>query len=119
MNPTKDIYNSLFLNNHLVILIIDPDTGRIKNANKKAAEFYGYNYDDLLKLRIMDINILSEDEIKCEMKKAISGKKNFFKFQHRLKSGEIKNVSVSSGKVLLNGKEHLYSVIIDVSDSSN
>jgi PAS domain S-box-containing protein len=42
-----------------VKLIIDPDNGRIVDANEAAAKFYGWSQEELRQMKISDINMLS------------------------------------------------------------
>merc|ERR1711879_557645 len=83
-------YISLFKNNPSAMLIVDPQSGRIKDANNAACRFYNYEYDQLKTMNIADINVLSKEEIKKEMSLAVSEKRQHFRFKHKLSSGEIK-----------------------------
>ncbi len=56
-------YTSLFENNHAVMLLIEPETAAIKDANPAACAYYGWSREEFRKLRIGDINTLSRDEI--------------------------------------------------------
>ncbi|MEJ2059931.1 MAG: EAL domain-containing protein [Gammaproteobacteria bacterium] len=40
-------YKDVFVNSHIVMLLLDPETGRIMEANPAAIEFYGYPEDAL------------------------------------------------------------------------
>ena len=107
-------YRSLFENNHAVMLLLDPDDGRIVEANPAAVRFYGYSKEELLSMTIDKINLVSRDEIKKEMNLARYFKKSFFEFKHRLASGEIRDVEVYSGLITYENKKLLYSIIHDV-----
>lgn len=109
-------YHSLFNNSKSIMLIIDPVDGQILDANKSAISFYGYKYNTLINLRIGDINILSESEVKEEMNLAKSNDRSFFLFKHKLATNEIKDVEVYSGPIVYNNKTVLYSIIIDISE---
>jgi PAS domain-containing protein len=63
----------LFENHGAIKLIIDPSDGTIVAANKAAREFYGY--PNLLKMRIGEINLLTEAEVAEE-------EGNYFLFRH-------------------------------------
>lgn len=110
------LFKTLFTDSHSTMLIIDPSTGNIINANKRACEFYGYTYEEITQLNINQINTMSETDIKKAMDDAKAGKRNFFHFKHRLKNGEIKNVEVYSGKIILSNREYLYSIVHDKTD---
>jgi PAS domain S-box-containing protein len=106
-------YHSVFKNNHAVMLIIDPVTGAVTDANPAAENFYGYSMSKLLQMKISDINILDPEEMKANMKKAQEANKNYFEFKHRLASGEIRDVEVYSGEIFFSGRIYLYSIVHD------
>lgn len=110
------LFQSLFIDSYSVMLVIDPETGKIINANKAACSFYGYTYEELTNMYINQINILPIEEIKKEMEKARLGKKNYFNFKHKLKSGEIRDAEVYSGKIQIDRKNYLYSIIHDITE---
>ncbi|MBX3086475.1 MAG: PAS domain S-box protein [Anaerolineae bacterium] len=107
-------YRSMFEDNRAVKLLIDPETGFIMDANSAAAEFYGYPLDTLRSMRIHDINILSEPAVTQEIEHVRNGQERVFYFQHRLASGEVRDVEVFSGPVIIKEKEALFSIILDV-----
>ncbi|MDI6713100.1 MAG: PAS domain S-box protein [Anaerosomatales bacterium] len=110
-------YRSLFQDSASVMLLIDPADGSIKDANKAAERFYGWSRDELVRMRVSDINTLSPDEIKAEMERARTLQKNHFEFKHRLARGEIRDVDVYSGPVVgEGGQTWLYSIVHDVTD---
>jgi len=62
------------------------------------------------------INTASPEEIKKAMNEAKLQKRNFFEFKHRLASGNIRDVSLYSGKIVINKKELLYTLVFDITD---
>ncbi len=106
-------YRSLFENNHTVMLLIDPETGQLADANPAASRFYGYPRDVLLTLTITDLNVLSAGQVTAEMQQARAEQRSVFNFRHRLASGEIREVEVYSGPINLEGRTLLFSVIHD------
>ncbi len=109
-------YKSLFYDNQSVMLLIDPITGKIVDANKSACHYYGYSYHQLTSLKIQEINTLSKKEVKEEMQKALNEVRANFNFKHQLANGEIKDVEVYSGSVNISGKDLLYSIVHDVTE---
>ncbi|MCW8932139.1 MAG: EAL domain-containing protein, partial [Gammaproteobacteria bacterium] len=108
-------FKELFSGNKCVELIIDPNDGSIIEANRAAEKFYGYNRDQLLSLKISDINILSDEQIHLEMEYANQQKNDHFIFKHQLANGDIKDVEVYSGPIHWNKKKALYSIVHDIS----
>lgn len=108
-------YRQLFNDSYSVMLVIDPDTGKLLDVNNAACAFYGYTREELLNMHIFNINILSPEEIKHEMMLARQQKRNHFQFKHRLADGSIKPVEVYAGTLIHKGKEAIHSIVHDVS----
>lgn len=101
----------------VVQLMIDPDSGRIVDANQAALEFYGYTLEELRALNIYDINTLSNEQVYAEMQHSRRREINYFEFKHRLSSGEIHDVDVYASPVTMpDGRQLLYSIIIDATN---
>jgi PAS domain S-box-containing protein len=66
LHESEDKYRALFTNTHSVMLLIDPLSGRIVDANQAAAGYYGYSIEELKSRNMADINILPPEEIKKE-----------------------------------------------------
>jgi PAS domain S-box-containing protein len=107
-------YREIFFNDHTVMMLIDPINGDIIDANIAASKFYGYNREELVKMRISDINVSDADIVFEEMQKALSKQKNYFIFKHRLADGKVRDVDVCSGVINQNGKDLLYSIVNDI-----
>ncbi|MCU7923458.1 MAG: PAS domain S-box protein [Candidatus Thiodiazotropha sp. (ex Dulcina madagascariensis)] len=110
-------FRSLFQNSKAVQLLIDPDGGRIIDANRAAENYYGYHRKRLLRMSILEINMLSEQEVLAEMNQAKAEERDHFFFRHRLADGEVRDVEVHSGPINLQGRSLLYSIIHDVTDA--
>ena len=107
-------YHSLFKKNQAAMLMIDPETVAIVDANLGACIFYGYTYEKMLKLKITDINTLAAEEVKAEMQLALTEQHNHFYCQHRLANGQVRDVEVYIGPLFIRGKQLLYSIIHDI-----
>ncbi|UOD35401.1 PAS domain S-box protein [Deferribacteraceae bacterium V6Fe1] len=112
----KEKFENMFRLHKAIMLLIDPETGEIIDANESAHQFYGYSLNELRSMKIQDINILSAEQVKFEMQRAKIEARNYFNFKHRLKTGEIRDVEVYSSPITLDGKPLLFSIIHDVSE---
>ena len=110
----KTLYEFLFENNTSVMLIVDPQTQSIVDANKSACHFYGYTKEQLLSMLITDINVMSTKEHIQEMEKAQSEEKSSFYFRHRLADDSLVEVEVFNGPVYFEGRSLLCSIVLDV-----
>jgi PAS domain S-box-containing protein len=109
-------YKNLFEASPTIKLIIDPENGRIIDANISACRYYGYSKDQLKNMKITDINTLPPDRVFEEMENAKLEERSFFLFRHKLANGEVKDVEVVSGPIMVDGKKVLSSIIHDISE---
>jgi PAS domain S-box-containing protein len=116
LRESEERYRTIFTNSNNVMLLIDIDSGKIKDANHAAENFYGWSRDELTNMYIRDINTLPADTVMREMDKVRETNKNVFYFKHRLASGEIRDVEVYSGLVKIEGEHYLNSIINDISE---
>lgn len=108
---------SMFNRHSAVMLIIEPVSGRIVDANPAASNFYGYSREELLNQTINKINMLPPEELEKRLVKAAGERQHYFMFPHRLKSGEIRLVEVFTCPIPdTDNTILLYSIIFDVTD---
>lgn len=111
------LFSNLFFENASFMLLVDPETGAILEANKAAVEFYEYPQEELLRLSIWDINTLPEEEVRARLQEAKEKTRICFRFQHRKKSGGICEVEIFSSTLNWNHRKVLCSIIHDVSNT--
>ncbi len=104
----------MFEKHSAIMLIIDPDSGNIINANQAAADFYGWPVDELRTMHIQTITTSTPEAVMDEMNKARLSRKNHFLFQHHKADGSIHDVEVFSTTIDIEGKDRLYSIIHDI-----
>jgi PAS domain S-box-containing protein len=116
LRESEKRYRSLFKHNCSVMLLIDPESADIIDANPAAVSFYGWSHEELTGKKITDINTLTENQTFQEMELARRKQRQHFYFQHRLANGKIRDVEVYSGAIKVHGKELLYSIVHNISD---
>ncbi|MGB7987406.1 MAG: PAS domain S-box protein [Terracidiphilus sp.] len=109
-------FRNIFEQNGSVMFLVAPESGEIVAANPSASQYYGYSPEQLIGMKIDQINTLPADEISQELMLALNEERNFFNFRHRLASGEVRDVEVYSSPVLSGGKRLLFSIVHDVSE---
>ncbi len=106
----------MFRNHAAMILLIEPASGEIVDANRAAVAYYGYPHEKLLQMNMQQINTLSPLETAQEIRRADREQRNFFVFRHRLADGDIRPVEVYSSPLIVDGRRLLASIIHDASD---
>jgi diguanylate cyclase (GGDEF)-like protein/PAS domain S-box-containing protein len=116
LEETELRFRQMFERHASPMLLIDPETGEIIDANAAAAKFYGYNLPQIKAMNIYQINILPKEQVALERQLAVKEQRNYFVFPHQLANGEIRHVEVHSSPVTIDGKNRLFSIIHDVSE---
>ena len=109
-------FKNLFAKHDSIMLLIDPDTGRIIDANASASKFYGYSVSELSSMKIDDINRLAPGQVQHEYKDAADQHKNYFIFPHQLANGEERLIECHSSPIEYEGKKILFSIINDITE---
>ncbi len=109
-------YRSMFVNHAAIMLIFDPVTGSILEANHSAIEFYGWSAEELYTMKTSQINTHSFEEINKATYQCVSGEKNHFITHHRRADGSIRVVESYTSTIELIGKPLLFSIIHDITE---
>jgi diguanylate cyclase (GGDEF)-like protein/PAS domain S-box-containing protein len=114
LRESEKQYRAFFENNHAIMLLTDPKSERIIDANPAAEDFYGYPIEVMRTMNLSQINALDRDEMFTEMRRSMDEGRTYFILRHRLAGGEMRDVEVYSGPIMVQGAQRLYSVIHDV-----
>jgi PAS domain S-box-containing protein len=115
-NERDSAFRILFQSAHLIVLVIDPKTGEIVDANPAATAFYGWSRDAMKTLNIDRINTLGREEILDRMAQSFAGVGHLHRFRHWMSDGQVREVEVNSGPISIRGRDLLYSIVQDVTD---
>ena len=116
LRESEERYRAMFEKNRAIKMVIDPVTAEIVDANPAAWQFYGYSRDELLALKITDINAGPAAEVRAEMARTAGEQVTDFVFRHRLASGEVRDVEVNSGPFETGGRTLLFSILHDITE---
>jgi PAS domain S-box-containing protein len=109
-------FRGMFEEHSAVMLLIDPQTGRIMNANKAAESYYGYPLKQLLEMTIHQLNQLPPGEVAHQMQQAVNRQSSRFEFQHVLANGKIRDVEVHSTPLQMKDRMMLFSIVSDITE---
>lgn len=116
LKESEESYSNQFTLNLAVMLLIDPESGTILDANESALTFYGYTRAKLVSMTLSDINILSFDEIKKNIATVTKNEGQQFELKHRLSDDSIRDVEVFVSRIQFGGREILHSIIHDITE---
>lgn len=109
-------FRQMFESHASPMLLIEPESGNIVNANLAAANFYGYSIEQMQNMSIDQINTQNSEQIAFERQQALREERNYFVFPHRLADGTLRTVEVHSSPVEVDGRKLLFSVVHDITE---
>jgi len=117
LRESNERYKSLFHDNHSVMVLLNPDTGEIVDANPAACHYYGWSYSELTRKNIYEIDPFPKEETFQKLQSSKNEKNNHLFVQHLLASGELRDVEVYSGTIRFGESTMLYNIIHDITES--
>lgn len=112
--PADQVFQAIFESHVAIMLLIEPQTGVILDANQAAVDFYGYPKSKLCGMFIHEINMLPPEQASTARQKVLNGEQNRIVFPHRLADGEERMVEVYSSPIVLQGRQALFSIVHDI-----
>jgi PAS domain S-box-containing protein len=104
-------FAQIFEQHSIIMLLIEPESGRIVKANAAARQFYGY--PDLTTMDIQQINLLNHEQVQQEIANAVAEKRDYFIFRHLLANGEIRKIRTYARAYQMDNKSFVLSIIVD------
>jgi len=116
VKQSEELFRNMFETNEAVMLLVEPKSGQIVDANESACRFYGYPKEILLKMDIGKINVrYSINDGKSGIEGFKGGCNPCICIQ-RLANGEERFVEVYSTVVNYQEKELLYLIVFDITE---
>lgn len=116
LRESEERFRGMFENHKAIMLLIEPESGAIIDANNAATEYYGFSRHELRVLNISDINKMAPEEIVTMRRSIIAGERNSFIAPHRRADGELRQVEVYSSPIVTEGQSLIFSIIHDVTE---
>ncbi len=116
LRESEQRFRAVFENEHVIMLIVDPETGGIEDGSPGACAFYGYDRPTLKKLKITDLSTMTSEKTFERIRPAMSLMEKCLGARHRLSRGEERDVEVCSGPIVVGETTYLLSVVNDVTD---
>ena len=108
------IYRSMFTENPCMQLLIEPESGRIKDANPCAMRFYGLTDFPASPAAYQDLDVAGADEAARFLREAASAETSYRLLRHNVRGGEIRDVEIYAGVLEIDGAQYVHAIINDV-----
>lgn len=107
---------SLFDGHGALMLLIDPRSGEIVEANAAAASFYGYTVEGLTGQPLVVLSSHSEERMLPALRRALQDARPLLRLRHRGATGAVSTVEMMVSTVVIGGRLLVYAIGRDVTD---
>lgn len=111
LSESEARFRSFFENNSSVMLLTDPVSGKIIDANMAASDYYRLGREQLIGVSLGDFNVESADG-----NKGLLLPSQVMYNKHRIASGEVRDVEIYSTPIESAGHTLLFSIIHDITE---
>jgi PAS domain S-box-containing protein len=117
LRERDESYRNQFICHSAMMMLLDPATGVIVDANLAARAFYGYPPERLLRMRISEINEMPPTELEHDIVSLMMpGQGRRFQRRHKLADGSLRDVEVTASYIRSGDRELIHAIIFDVTD---
>ncbi|MFQ5973422.1 MAG: PAS domain S-box protein, partial [Alphaproteobacteria bacterium] len=117
LSDSEQRFHTLFQKANDEIFIIDPGTGRFRDANESACKTLGYSRDELLSMAVHDLYPPNEaDGVAASVADVSAGKNLVFERRPRRKDGTSVPVEVSSQLIAYGNEKVILSIARNITD---
>ncbi len=116
---SEERFHKMFHQHAAMMWLVNPVTQEIVDANLSSEKYYQYNFSKDAPIKVSEINVLDEEQMQNEINLAMSQKRNYFEFKHKLASGDIRTVEVHSSPIEVHEETLLFSIIHDITERVN
>jgi diguanylate cyclase (GGDEF)-like protein/PAS domain S-box-containing protein len=117
VRESEDRYRNLFELAPLPLIVIDDSSLKILAANRPAEEKYGYTRDELLSMKILDLQLEADRErVAQQLSKRDAARPALVQHRHVTKSGQVIHAEVTARPLAFHGRDSRILLINDVSE---
>jgi PAS domain S-box-containing protein len=109
---SEERFHLMFENNGAVMMLIEPGSGKIIDANNAATKFYGHSRQQLCSMTINEISINTDLTVRDRSHE----EQNHFVLIHKMANGETRTVEFYSSPITVYGKLYIFGIVYDITD---
>jgi len=113
---SKKKFQNMFEKHSAVMLLIDPESGKIVSSNESAKKYYGFYKNDEIEDNVFNISLLDSGEISRILKEMLQKHCNRFITKIRLADGNIRDVELFGTPIDISDKVFIYAILQDITE---
>ena len=117
LKDAAELYRAIFESRDVIKILIDPDDGRIIDANQAAAEFYGDSRENLRQRYAWELSITPREQLMARFADLKAGQADLaseYQAQHRQGNGELCEVGIHLDLIHRENRRFLLATVLDL-----
>lgn len=114
-DPGLSLYRAFFEGHAAAMILLDPQTGTVVDANSAACALYGFSREEMRRGSVWDVTVAPLETVRQNVRRFMEAP-GVMNVTHRRASGEELVVEIAAGPVDLRGVRLLHCVIHDVTE---
>jgi len=116
VTTSEQRYRQMFERNPAIMLLVDPESGRLLDANPAACKYYHLTASQLRGQNLAGLYPDSAEKFLQRMHAMVTGEQDFFTARHRLDNGDVRDVEICAGPVDTGERWVLHCIVQDVTE---
>ncbi len=117
LQRSEEQYRNLFEFASDAVILFDPETGRVQDANEKAEQLLGYSSDELRKMVVRDLHPPDQwNRVEDALASSRSGNSSLFEVEAQTRKGKRIPLETNTRLVSYGGRQVYQSFIRDISE---
>ncbi|MEA5112957.1 MAG: PAS domain S-box protein [Geobacteraceae bacterium] len=113
---SEEQFRQMFEKHRAIMYLVDTETLSVYGTNEAARRFYGYSPREFEHLKLNDLSIQSENEIRNGLHDLSDQVNNYYVSRHRLRNGDVREVEIYCTPIILRGRQFFFSIVHDISE---
>jgi PAS domain S-box-containing protein len=116
LHESESRFRSMFERHQAIMLLVEPASGALVDANLAAAAFYGYSQEDLRRMKLQDLSRLPLPALPDQLLRLPAENDEPFVLLQQLANGRTRIVEVHSSPIKVGGRELFFSILHDITE---
>ena len=116
LRESEERFRNFFEQHSAVMMILDPESGRIVDVNNAAAEYYGWSRERLRQMSVTEMNVEEPEVSVKRLEEWKTAEKRTFIVTHRKADGSICDIEVFGKKIYAKERALAYLILHDITE---
>jgi len=108
--------SNLFRSSNACMIIFDPETLDIIDANIRSSVLYGYSYKELTIKKMTDLSLSNEDDFRNTVQNILNGSIDFVEVRHIDKLGNIHFIETHPSVLKIDDQPYIFLIFHDITE---